>query len=120
MDNITGRINSRITKMKAVGIDTTAAESSLGNARNSLTGAKATLASLSSPTQAIRGDTPKESFQTIKIQLGTVRDLLKETHRYLRETVSLLKTATPTAGSTPEGKSIGNVATETASTTHVQ
>ncbi len=93
MDNIIGRLDSRIAKLKAEGVNTIPAEETLTRAKENVIAAKATLASLSSPTQAIRGDSPRESFQMIKTQLGTVRDLLKETHRYLRETVGLLKTA---------------------------
>ena len=42
---------------------------------------------------AIRGDSPRESFRAIRVELVAVRDLVRESHRLLVDTVTILKEA---------------------------
>ena len=92
-ENISNRLDSRIIKLKNTGIDTSAAESKLREARSSLSEARSNLESLPSVQQALTSDVPQESFQKIRTTFLTTRDLLKRTHTVLTETVALLRNA---------------------------
>ncbi len=94
MENIIGRLDSRVAKMKLEGFDTSAAEEKILSARNNLTQAKSILETLPSPNTEIRSDTPRESFILIRTQLEFEKNFIRETHANLREAVQLLKVAT--------------------------
>jgi len=93
MSDIIARLETRTATLKGSGIDTTAAEGKLREAKAKLTSLTITLTTTSSVQQAVSGDTPRESWRAIRENLLSVRDGLKETHGLLRETVALLKEA---------------------------
>lgn len=111
-ENISNRLDTRIVKLKNSGIDTSSAEAKLGEARNSLDDARSKLGSLPSIQQALTSDTPRESFQKVRAIYVTTRDLLKNTHTLLSETVILLKNA-PTQSTTDTNTNVGTSTTET-------
>ncbi len=100
LQNITGRLETRIDKLKQSGIDTTNAEIKLSEAKNALFAAQDTLNELGSVSKAVSSESPRESFKTVRIQFIAVRDLLKQSHALIKETITLLKDAVE-KGSTP-------------------
>lgn len=107
MDDITHRLETRIEKMKAQGINTTNAELRLTEARENVRKARETLITAGAVAQAIRSNTPRASFETIRASLIQTRDLVRQTHTKLNETLSLLK------GGTPENPSLVTAPEET-------
>jgi hypothetical protein len=101
MDNIITRLESRMTKMKSLGIDTTFAESKLSLAKESSLRAHDALTSALGTETSIRSATPQETFETIRIQLIETRDHIRQTYALLEETSSALREAMR-AGSTPQ------------------
>ncbi len=101
MDNIITRLESRMAKMKSLGIDTTLAESKLSLAKESSLRAHDALTSARGTEISIRSATPQETFKTIRIQLIETRDHIRQTHALLKETSSALREAMR-AGSTPQ------------------
>lgn len=108
LEQISIRLESRIAKVRDTGIVTTEAEAELSKAKSSLEAARATLASLPSVPQTVRGETPRESFAVLRTELQQTRDLLRETHTHLTSTVVILTAAIrggvsnipPTSGTT--------------------
>jgi len=113
MENIIGRLDSRITKLKAVGVDTASAEAKLVEAKNALAETRAKLASLGSVHAAVTGETPRESYATIRAEFLAVRDGIKQTHALLRETVTLLKAA---VRNTPETNGVSDAVSNATTT----
>jgi hypothetical protein len=111
-ENISNRLDTRIVKLKNSGVDTSSAEAKLGEARNGLDDARSKLGSLPSIQQALTSDTPRESFQKVRTIYVTTRDLLKNTHTLLSETVILLKNA-PTQSTADTNTNVGTSTTET-------
>lgn len=93
MYNIIARLDSRIEKLDENGVDTKAAQEKLTAAKSELEKADEALTDLESVSDAVRGDTPKEAFATVRAEFIAVRESLKLTHTYLRDTVALLKDA---------------------------
>ncbi len=93
MENIIIRIESRILKLKAENIDVTRAEAKLGEAKISLAAATTAIAQLGSIQNAITSDDFRGAFAPIRAQFMTIRNLLRQTHMSLQETVLLLKEA---------------------------
>lgn len=91
MDNIIIRLESRMAKMKSLGVDTTLAESKLLLAKESSLRAHDALTSTQGTETSIRSATPKETFKTIKARLIETRDHIKQTHALLKETISALR-----------------------------
>ena len=100
MSNIISRVETRIVKIKASGLDVSAGETSLAQAKNALMAAQSTLDELGSVRGAMGGDTPRETFVIIRTQYMGVRDLLKQSQAHLMQTVTLLKEATPRTSTT--------------------
>lgn len=97
MRNIVGRIETRIEKLKALGVDTAPAETKLNDAKNALLAVEDVLDELGSIETIVRGDTPRDSFSQVRTQFIGARDLIKQTQTLLIETVSLLKEAVQNA-----------------------
>jgi hypothetical protein len=91
MSNIIGRLESRIAKLEAQGIDVSTAKETLSQAKNTQEAAQATLRDLASVQRAVSGEAPRETFNQIKIQFLAAKDLIRQTHRLLIQTVAELK-----------------------------
>ena len=98
MDNIISRLDTRIAKLDADGVDTTLAKTKLEEAKKHQQSATDLLQSLDSVQSAVSGDTPRESFQAIRSQFITIRDDIKQTRGTLKFTVTALKDAVKAAG----------------------
>ncbi len=107
MTNIITRIESRIQKLKAEGVDTSAGEAKLTDAKNALEAVKNTLAELGSVKSAMGSDDFRGSYAPIRIQLFAVRDLLRQTHTLIKETVVLLRNATTSVPQDTNGERTG-------------
>ncbi len=93
MSSIIGRLETRIEKLKALGVDTAPAEAKLTEAKNALLAVEDVLEELGSVETVVRGDTPRDSFAMVRTQFLGARDLIKQTRSLLIETVALLKEA---------------------------
>lgn len=94
MNNIIGRLESRIEKLNAQGIDTSEAVKSLEFAKTSLENADKTLLPLGTLVNlTITSETPKDSFVAVRNQFGIVKSSIQEAHANLRQSVALLKEA---------------------------
>ncbi|MFZ2253207.1 MAG: hypothetical protein WAW13_03490 [Minisyncoccia bacterium] len=89
--NITFRIETRISKLKAMGIDTGEVERKLLEAKDSLQATRNIIANIGSVQVAVGSDAPQSSFAAIRTQFDEARTSLKKTHTLLSETVALLK-----------------------------
>ncbi len=96
MDHIAARLETRIDKLGALGIDTTGAKSRLTEAQKAIDDGNARLKNIPSTDTAIRGDAPRESFATIRAEFVVVRDLVRQSHTLLIDTVAILKEAVRT------------------------
>lgn len=93
MANISLRLESRIAKLKAAGVETTPAEAKLSEARISLENTRMSMTSFALAQGTLSGDKSKEAFLALKTHARAARESLILTHTLLRETVALLKKA---------------------------
>lgn len=93
MSNIATRLETRINKLTALGVDTGTAQSRLQEAQRAIEAGNTRLKNIPSVNTLIRGDSPRESFRVIRVELVAVRDLVRESHRLLVDTVTILKEA---------------------------
>ncbi|MCR4285996.1 MAG: hypothetical protein NUW00_03845 [Candidatus Kaiserbacteria bacterium] len=93
MEKIGKRLETRITKLQSLGIDTAPAEAKLSEAMTLISTTQGTLASIASQQTALTGDDTREAFKAIRAEFITARDTIKQIHGLLREVVSLLKEA---------------------------
>jgi hypothetical protein len=100
LENILGRINSRIDKVNASGDDTTASEASAAEASQDLTDARTAITSLKSID--LTSDNAKENFEAIRTGAQTVQEEIKSAHKALEEAVSSLKQGNNEATTTPD------------------
>ena len=91
MDNIITRLESRIGKIRATGIDTTPVEAELEYAKASLLIAKETLTNLPPSPRAIRSGTPRDGFLLYKEGLMQTRNALRDTHEHIKKAIVVLK-----------------------------
>lgn len=89
--NITSRIETRITKLKTMGIDTSEVEHKFLEAKDALQATRNIMVNIGSVQEAVGGDAPRIAFATIRTQFDEARTSLKKTHTLLSETVALLK-----------------------------
>lgn len=88
------RFESRITKMKATGIDTTMAEAELRSASQHLATARATLATIDNAVQTATSATdPQNRWQVVKTTYHAAGESIRASHQALRTTLSLLRSA---------------------------
>ncbi len=99
MSNIAVRIESRIKKLGAQGINTTLAETRLTEAQKAIEDGRTKLKNIPSIETAVRGDTPRESFAIIRTEFVMVRDLVRQSHTLLIDTIAILKEAVRTHAS---------------------
>lgn len=93
MSNIAVRIDSRIAKLDTMGVETSLAKTRLAEAQKVIEDARTKLKNIPSIDNGIRGDAPRESFATIRAEFVIVRDLARQSHALLIDTVVILKEA---------------------------
>lgn len=93
MDHIAARLETRIDKLHTLGVDTTGAKSRLAEAQKAIDDGNAKLKNIPSVDTAIRGEKPRESFVAIRAEFVAVRDLVRQSHTLLIDTVAILKEA---------------------------
>lgn len=100
------RLETRIVKMKEVGLDTAAAEAKLREAAEQVASARALLSNIDTLVyNATTSEQPLTNWQEVRTTYQEVARLIRASHQSLRETIALLKLAAPrqvTASSTPE------------------
>lgn len=98
--NIITRIDSRIVKIKAMGIDTAPAEAKLAEAKTELENVKQLIATFGNASIALSSDNPQEVFKSVRTSVQSARDSLGKIRTLLKETVTLLKEAVQASGIT--------------------
>lgn len=92
--NIINRLEVRIEKLKAAGIDTDSAEAKLREAAQLISEARAKLNNIDGLVQnATTANEPKTAWQTVRQTYSETGNLIRNSHQALRETIALLKTA---------------------------
>lgn len=97
MSKISERIETRITKLKSLGVDTTEGEARLAEAKDLIATTGTALSTATGGEMTLTGDDPREAFHALRAQFTSIRDSIKQIHGLLRETVSLLKEAVTNA-----------------------
>lgn len=99
---IVERLEGRISKLNAAGVDTAAAESKLREAAQLLASARAGLSNIDTlVTNATSAPTPKTAWQNVRTVYQQTGGQIRASHQALRETVALLKTAIAQAENRP-------------------
>lgn len=94
LQNITGRLETRITRLKELGVNTSDAEAALASARVSITAATSEIANIDTQVNAAVGsEDVKTSWQAVRTTFTNIRDHIKTAHTELRSCVSALKIA---------------------------
>lgn len=116
-DQISARLESRIQKSKAAGMNTAEAERALAEAKIKLSEAKEGIRAISSTKldHIVDADSPVEKFRTLRISIIAIRESLHETQRLLLVTVTALKNQTSTVP--VEESSSATINSSTSSTT---
>lgn len=98
-DNIIARMERRIEKLEAEGVDTSEATVFVGHAKTSLETAKSNLTDLDQTVvRAVTSDSPRDRYRTVRNSLMNTKHAVKDTHTHLRTTLALLKEAAREAG----------------------
>lgn len=93
LENISGRLETRIEKLHDMGVDTEAAEAKLNEVEGSLETAGNLLEDIGSVDEALTSDAPREAFMAMRDEFRAIHGLLRQAHADLRATVALLKEA---------------------------
>tara|TARA_B100000508_G_scaffold141059_1_gene145730 strand:+ start:2307 stop:2984 length:678 start_codon:yes stop_codon:yes gene_type:complete len=94
LTNIADRLDSRIAKIQAEGVDTSAAEASLASARMSIDAAAAEIATIDTEVAAVVGsENVRTAWEGLKAKYQEIKNYIKTAHTELRNTVEALKTA---------------------------
>ncbi len=94
LENITVRIETRVAKLEAEGIDTTEALAPLADAKNKLAEAKSMLSQAKNAAETgLVSDNPRERFTAAREQFRNIRQSIRDAYILLREAVSALKDA---------------------------
>lgn len=88
LEKIAVRIESRITKVKAEGGDTSSSEASVALARQNLLDARASVATF--VTLDLSNDKARENFERIRTAASTTRELIRSAHQNLMKAVRAL------------------------------
>lgn len=92
--NIANRLNNRITKMKAEGYDTAAAEAALERAESAISDARLEMSTIDRAViDAVGSQSPKTEWQNVKAKYFAARERIKSAHGDLKATVAALKSA---------------------------
>lgn len=97
MQNITDRLNKRITKEAGEGKDVTAARQSLENAETELNNARRQMEDIDEAVIGALGSTnPREEWREVRVKYITAREHIRTAHTELRNTIINLKSAPAT------------------------
>ena len=106
LQNVTDRLNSRLTKMEAEGKDISQARTELALAQSKLDEAKRSLATIDNEVNAFVGSaTPRENWNNLKNTYLNTREVIVAAHQSILATINLAQTTTApapeTASTTP-------------------
>lgn len=93
LNTISTRLESRMQKLEEMGVNTQTARAKLAEANTMIRAGIDALSRTSSVSEAIRGNTPRESFARIRTQFTEIREMARQSYGLLKETVTLLKEA---------------------------
>lgn len=94
LQDIIDRLDSRIQKLEAAGIDTSAAKAALASSQLSVDAALAEIATIDTTVvSAISSEDARADWSTAKTKFVTIRDYLKTAHAELKASVAALKEA---------------------------
>jgi hypothetical protein len=109
LENISGRLNTRIEKQASAGYDVSAARTSLGSANTALRDAKQQMHGIDEAVIGAIGSTdPRDEWKKVRTRYTSARDSIKSAYTELKNTVANLKNAphstppAPVATSTPQ------------------
>lgn len=92
--NIADRLDTRIVKIEANGVDTAAAKAKLAEARSSISSANIAITALFQAFQSVpTAEQPRMALGQARVQFQNARSALVAAHIQLRETIMLLKEA---------------------------
>ncbi len=91
LDNIAGRIESRMQKLGAEGIDTSLPLERFNQGKVSLQNAKDKTATLTSAASALASDNPRGAFTSLVEQFRKIRQDLNAAHQAFTDTVQIMK-----------------------------
>lgn len=99
LEQITTRLETRITLLKETGADTTAAEASLETAKDALARAVSSIADIDARVAAVVGsESPREAWTVTRATFAEVKTDLQVAQASLRASVAALKVAVAEAG----------------------
>jgi hypothetical protein len=106
LQNVTDRLNSRLTKMEAEGKDVSQARTELALTQSKLDEAKRSLATIDNEVNAFVGSaTPRENWNNLKNTYLNTREVIVAAHQSILATINLAQTTTApapeTASTTP-------------------
>jgi hypothetical protein len=91
LQNSIDRLNGRIEKTAATGVDVTAARQALNRAQTTLTSARTIMATIDSEVvTAVTSTTPRQSWTQVLERYTTTKNALRETYTTLQEVIRLL------------------------------
>lgn len=97
LQNVTDRLNSRLTKMENEGVDVSAARAELALAQEKLQEASQNLASIDAEVNAFVGSaTPRENWQNLKNTYLNSRVAIIAAHQNILATINIAQNATAT------------------------
>lgn len=101
LENITGRLDSRITKIEASGTDTTNARAELAAAKESLAVATSLLTKIDTQIHAfVTSEDPQTAWFSVRETYLSAKSAILNAHQHLRTCITLLKNPTPTVTNT--------------------
>lgn len=94
MQDIINRLDSRIDKLEAAGLDTTQAAAALASAQTSVTAAISELSRIDVIVQnAVTAEDPRAAWASVKVTYGGIRAQLQTAHTEIKASVQALKEA---------------------------
>lgn len=104
IQNVIDRLYTRIDKLKADGVDTSASETSLAVAQQEIDKASSMLSSIDSDVATFIGsENPKAGWQSLKQTYSAARDAIKGSHQALVTSILTLKAAVLASNPKNEG-----------------
>jgi hypothetical protein len=95
LQNVTDRLNSRLTKIEAGGKDVSAARTELALAQTKLDEAKRSLATIDTEVNAFVGSaTPRENWNNLKNTYLNTREVIVAAHQSILATINLVQNTT--------------------------
>jgi hypothetical protein len=95
LQNITNRLESRLTKLSNSGVDTTASAAALASAQLSLNAAVTEMTDIdASVYAAVSSANARSGWTTLKTKFITIKNFIKTAHREIQSSISLAKAAT--------------------------